>query len=84
MGLRCLPKSLFADIQNEKGWRIILHICNKYKNLMNFPNYVFYIGMSDEEIERLEKEEIEEEEEAEKNKHRDLLQDLDNRFQEVP
>ena len=51
---------------------------------MNFPNYVFYIGMSDEEIERLEKEEIEEEEEAEKNKHRDLLQDLDNRFQEVP
>ena len=40
--------------------------------------------MSDEEIERLEKEEIEEEEEAEKNKQRDLLQDLDNRFQEVP
>ena len=40
--------------------------------------------MSEDEIERLEKEEIEEEEEEEKNKQRDLLQDLDNRFQEVP
>ena len=39
--------------------------------------------MSEEEIERLEKEEIEEEEEEEKNKQRDLLQDLDSRFQEV-
>ena len=39
--------------------------------------------MSEEEIDRLEKEEIEEEEEMEKRKHRDLLQDLENRFEEV-
>ena len=51
---------------------------------MNWPKCLFYKGMSEDEIERLEKEEIEEEEEEEKNKHRDLLQDLDNRFQEVP
>lgn len=39
--------------------------------------------MSDEEIERLEKEEEEEEEEKEKNIQRNLLEDLENRFEKV-
>ena len=39
--------------------------------------------MSDEEIDRLEKEEEEEEQEEEKNKQRNLLEDLENRFEQV-
>ena len=39
--------------------------------------------MSDEEIDRLEKEEEEEEQEEERNKQRNLLEDLENRFEQV-
>ena len=39
--------------------------------------------MSKEEIDRLEKEEEEEEEEREKNTRRNILEDLENRFEQV-
>ena len=41
------------------------------------------VGMSKEEIDRLEKEEEEEEAEREKNTRRNLLEDLENRFEQV-
>ena len=41
------------------------------------------LGMSKEEIDRLEKEEEEEEEEREKNTRRNILEDLENRFEQV-
>ena len=41
------------------------------------------IGMSEEEIDRLEREEEEEEAEREKNIRRNLLEDLENRFEQV-
>lgn len=45
--------------------------------------YISVPGLSEEEVNELEKQEIEAEEEDEKNKRRNILDDLEDRFEKV-
>ena len=69
--------------QHRNLWRFDKIIFQLTSNKHNISLSISSVGLSKEEIDRLEKEEEAEEAEREKNTRRNLLEDLENRFEQV-